>query len=127
MTRANPKHLLEDAEMRVQRGQALLLECTSGGIDQLRLAHWLGDKRRLHQLRGQRIAGISAHNDEWYPALLQGHRNFNSAAFTKTHVQQNPIRWFVPNQAHRAISGINRTNYSKPVVRNGARKTLCGR
>jgi hypothetical protein len=46
------------------------LERTSGRIDQLRLAHWLGDKRRLHQLRGQCIAGISAHNDEWHPALL---------------------------------------------------------
>jgi hypothetical protein len=32
----------------------------------------------------------------------------------------------VANQAYRAISGINRTNYSKPVVRNGVRKTLCG-
>jgi hypothetical protein len=48
----------------------LLLECTSGLIDQFRLAHWLGDKRRLPQLRGQCIAGISAHNDEWDPALL---------------------------------------------------------
>jgi hypothetical protein len=80
----------------------------------------------LLQLRGQCIAGVSAHNDEWYPALLQRHCNFNSAPFTKTHVQESPIRWFLANQAHRAICSINRTNYSKPVVRNGVRKTLCG-
>ena len=48
----------------------LLLECTSGRIDQLRLAHRLGDKRRVLQLGGQCIAGISAHHDEWYPAPL---------------------------------------------------------
>jgi hypothetical protein len=69
--------------------------------------------------------GISTHNDEWYPALLQRLCHVDSAPFTKTHVQQSPIRWFLANQAHRA-SGINRTNYGKPVVRS-VRKTFAVR
>jgi hypothetical protein len=35
------------------------LECISGCIDQLRLAHWLGDKGRLLQLHWQCITGIA--------------------------------------------------------------------
>ena len=101
------------------------LKCTSGRIDQGRLGHRLGNKRRSFQLPGRLSREYPLITTNGTPRARKTFATSTALPSRRSDVEQSSIRRLLSNQAHRAVSSINRTNDGKPEVRKGVRKTFC--